>query len=174
MPVHVFHRGKSRQGGRMNAAGASRLPLQGGGWEGDGVVSSVLPTTSPHPHPGPPLEGMGIYTACFLLPRHCEGRRPVAIQRAARIGWGEQSEPQHCHLSPATTLASTSVVLRYFMGRSSGLFVGVRFAHPNLCGFSHECRRRFAPPPSSIGIYTASVALPRRLDKPRSGAVQRS
>ncbi len=32
------------------------LPLQGGGWEGDGVA---IPSKEPHPHPRPPLEGEG-------------------------------------------------------------------------------------------------------------------
>jgi hypothetical protein len=58
---------------------------------------------------------------------------------AARISWGERSEPQRRHLSPATTLASTLRCSPVFHGTSSVLFVGGSEAHPKLCGLV-DCR----------------------------------
>ena len=44
------------------------LPIQGGGWEGDGL--QTLPAFQPHPHPNPPLEGEGILQQLEIIQRH--------------------------------------------------------------------------------------------------------
>jgi hypothetical protein len=47
------------------------LPLQGGGWEGDGVrKKATLSAFRPHPHPNPPLEGEGILQQLKIVHRH--------------------------------------------------------------------------------------------------------
>ena len=38
------------------------IPLQGGGWEGDGFGAAPTPSNETHPHPSPPLEGEGVTT----------------------------------------------------------------------------------------------------------------
>jgi hypothetical protein len=47
------------------------------------------------------------------------------LGKIARIGWGEQSEPQQNR--ERTTLTSIH-------GSFYSFLVGIRFAHPNLCG----------------------------------------
>src|SRR5438105_5877118 len=47
---------------QRNRGNPTLLPLQGGGWEGDGVgVERFNAANKPHPHPNPRLEGEGVF-----------------------------------------------------------------------------------------------------------------
>ena len=47
------------------------LPIQGGGWEGDGLhEKATLSAFQPHPHPNPPLEGEGILQQLEIIQKH--------------------------------------------------------------------------------------------------------
>ncbi|MGE5386139.1 MAG: class I SAM-dependent DNA methyltransferase [Betaproteobacteria bacterium] len=59
------------------------LPLQGGGWEGDGASD----TTTTHPHPNPPLEGEGVKAAIAAAARHLNELREVWLNPPEWVDW---------------------------------------------------------------------------------------